>query len=260
MKKSITLILIQLLCLALSVLVSGFVASLLAGQLEQTAITLVSYTTMMSLTIILLRLFAPRYGWEISSFKPKFGRIDLSLVLLSLLTIEALGIIVEPVLSLIPSSYLDGMYMSMEGGMWSILTFTLAAPILEEFLFRGIMQRNLVKFVGSYWGIVLASFIFGAIHILPQQVIMAFLAGLVLGVVYHLTRSLFTVILIHLLNNGLAYMLTLFFGREVNYSNLFSLSSTSENYLYYGALAFVVLMGAISVRRIAAKDKGKRKK
>lgn len=255
MKKSFTLLLIFALCLTVSVLASGFVTTALTGSIDPAAVTLVSYSTMMGLTILLMRLFAPRYGWVMANASPRLGRVNLSLVLMSLLTIEALGIVIEPLLSMIPDVYLDGMYQSMDGGMWSIVTFTLAAPILEEFLFRGILQQNFVRYLGVYGGILLAAVVFGVIHLVPQQVAVAVLAGVVIGAVYYITHSLFTAILIHLLNNGLAYFTWLCFGNGVSYRELFGLSGESYTYFYYGAVGFVVVVTVIGIYLIERKRK-----
>ena len=47
---------------------------------------------------------------------------------------------------------------------------------------------------------------FGVIHFIPQQVVNAFVIGLILGFIYVRTDSLWPVIIIHALNNAMAYV------------------------------------------------------
>ena len=89
-----------------------------------------------------------------------------------------------------------------------ILT-VLFAPLLEEILFRGIIQKGMINNgVKPITAIVLTSLFFGLFHLNPWQFVGAFLLGLVLGIVYYKTQSLLMPILLHAFNNFLnAYLL-----------------------------------------------------
>ncbi len=250
MKKVFILTFFFILSLVLSVLISGYVTKFLSGLISSDAITFVSYALMMVLTITAVSIFAKTRGWRVASPRPRFGRIDFTLLLASYLVILSLSILTEPLVSLFPDSYLDGMYDSMNGGIWSICTVIVAAPILEEFLCRGLLQRNFVKFTNPYVGVLCASVLFGLIHIIPQQAIMAFFSGLVMGVVFLLTRSLFTVIMIHMVNNGVAYIINLYFGRCDGYSDLIDLSAKGEIIMYSVCGTIVILATIFAVMRI----------
>ena len=86
-----------------------------------------------------------------------------------------------------------------------MLTVIVAAPILEEILFRGIIQGSLVRKYGPWRGVLVASAIFGVVHGIPQQVVNAFFVGAVLGFVYYCSRSLIVVMVIHAINNAFSY-------------------------------------------------------
>lgn len=85
---------------------------------------------------------------------------------------------------------------------------TLSAPILEEFVFRGLLMGKVFS-PKSYWGLVISSLIFGLAHH-PTDAgswIMYVGAGFVLGWLYRKTERLDYCMMLHLINNGLAILL-----------------------------------------------------
>jgi membrane protease YdiL (CAAX protease family) len=75
----------------------------------------------------------------------------------------------------------------------------------EEIYFRGFLGRGLVARHGVVLGTLLASFLFGAIHLDPVQASGAIVIGLGLQVIYLCTRSLWAPIIVHTLNNAAAF-------------------------------------------------------
>lgn len=86
----------------------------------------------------------------------------------------AATILIEPVVALFPERWLELLDEHMRLGGWMMLTVIVAAPILEEILFRGIIQGSLVRKYGPWRGVLVASAIFGVVHGIPQQVVNAF--------------------------------------------------------------------------------------
>jgi membrane protease YdiL (CAAX protease family) len=84
----------------------------------------------------------------------------------------------------------------------------LIAPLLEELLFRGLLQNSLSKKMPVWAAILTASAIFAAVHMdyhaFPPLLVM----GAVFGLLYHLTGSLRVNILAHALNNAAALLLS----------------------------------------------------
>ncbi|SHI83042.1 hypothetical protein SAMN05443429_10558 [Cruoricaptor ignavus] len=84
------------------------------------------------------------------------------------------------------------------------------APVLEEIIFRGIIQKGLQN---KGWqpisAIIFSSLLFAIIHGNPWQAIGAFLLGFVLGFVYWRTGSLLNSILLHAFNNLVSCLLIL---------------------------------------------------
>jgi len=87
-----------------------------------------------------------------------------------------------------------------------ILLIGVGPGIGEELWCRAFLGRGLIGWYGVATGVVMASFLFGAIHVLPIQVAYASLMGLWLHYVYLTTRSLWMPILVHALNNSLAIL------------------------------------------------------
>ncbi len=137
--------------------------------------------------------YIPKLGW----FQP----IDS---FLSLMFIIALSIALEPLDKLIGEEHFKSYFeMFTKGDMWlNVATTVIGAPILEEYFFRGIIQRDLTNRWGARVGIFGSAFIFAALHFNIVQVVPTLIMGIYLGFVYHRTRySLITVMVIHALNN-----------------------------------------------------------
>lgn len=88
------------------------------------------------------------------------------------------------------------------------VTIAVVAPLLEEILFRGLLQNALSKRLPVWAAIALSALIFGAMHMdfyaMPPLVLM----GAIFGVIYHLTGSLRVTIVLHMINNAAALALS----------------------------------------------------
>ena len=86
----------------------------------------------------------------------------------------------------------------------TVLSAVVLAPLVEELLFRGLIQPSLARKLGSQWkAIFLTGLFFGIIHVPLYQTMPALVFfGIVLGYAYAKTRSLTLVILIHAVFNA----------------------------------------------------------
>ena len=92
------------------------------------------------------------------------------------------------------------------GGVGSFLLLVVVAPVTEELLFRGLIQRG---FLGRYrkWPALLAaSALFALLHINPYQLASGFLIGVYLGWLLAGTGSLVPALLGHAVVNALALL------------------------------------------------------
>jgi len=95
-----------------------------------------------------------------------------------------------------------------------LLILSLFAGVAEELFFRGWLQTVLVGRFGLLAGILLASLLFGLAHYLSREyALYAFITGLYLGVIFHLTGNLYLLMSIHALYDFVA-LLTLKFEKE----------------------------------------------
>ena len=103
----------------------------------------------------------------------------------------------------------DGSAMLLANQPWIFLLVVgcIFPAIGEEIYFRGFIGRGLIARLGLWRGMLLASFLFGLIHIDPHQGSFAFAIGIALQLLYLATRSLVTPMLVHFLNNAMAFSL-----------------------------------------------------
>lgn len=82
-----------------------------------------------------------------------------------------------------------------------ILGVTVAAPVCEEFFFRGLLQRGLLERLPALHAVALASVIFSAFHLDPVGFVARVELGILFGLLWLRTGSLWPSILAHSANN-----------------------------------------------------------
>src|SRR5262249_51672781 len=94
----------------------------------------------------------------------------------------------------------------LETRAWPLLVAVLVIAVMpafsEEIWCRAFLGRGLLGQYGVVCGVLITSYFFGAMHILPHQGAMAMFMGLVLHYAYITTRSLLAPMLLHFLNNA----------------------------------------------------------
>lgn len=86
------------------------------------------------------------------------------------------------------------------------------AAVGEELLFRGIVQRLLTKMFKSPWaGIIIAAFLFSALHMQFYGFLPRFVLGILLGLIYWYSGSLWPAILAHFVYD--AFFITVIYFR-----------------------------------------------
>jgi len=100
---------------------------------------------------------------------------------------------------------------SMMKEPWGYVAVGILAPLAEEVVFRGAILRTLLGIMSkkNHWvAIMISAAIFGVVHANLAQFVNALLMGLLLGWMYYRTGSLVPGILLHWVNNTMAYVLT----------------------------------------------------
>lgn len=114
--------------------------------------------------------------------------------------------------------YLKRSITSIEAMIIPLLTILIAAPIIEEFLFRGCLQTYLKQKMGIKAAIALSSLCFALFHFAPSQgignislLVSLFIFALFLGFIYERQASLFASISLHVTFNTLSTVRIIFF-------------------------------------------------
>ncbi len=167
-----------------------------------------------------------------------FTRMKWWTWLLILLLVPLHIIVIEPLISLIPMpEFFQELFEDLlKRDSFTFLSIVVAAPILEEFIFRGIVLEGFLKNYDPQKAIIWSAIIFGAVHLNPWQFIGAGVLGLYIGWIYYRTRSIIPCIVLHFINNLLAYLIFYFFP------DVESLLDLSPNL----TITIVVLFGAIT--------------
>jgi len=92
----------------------------------------------------------------------------------------------------------------------SVIHALIAAPIIEEILYRRIFLHQFLKQYPSWLAIVLSTFLFVIPHVQtiihPDSFIPFFISGLFLGLVYYKTQSVLLCVISHSILNAITYL------------------------------------------------------
>ena len=124
----------------------------------------------------------------------------------------------------------------------SMIVIGLLPGIFEEVCFRGGLQNILVKWFRNPWlAIILTGILFSAIHISYYGFLVRFALGVILGLVFYYSKSIWLAILFHFLYNGVQvtalYLITM--------SGSKSTKDVEENFpIWAGVIALVLIIYA----------------
>ena len=101
--------------------------------------------------------------------------------------------------------YMEQDFVNQAHNPIGILVLCIIAPIAEEYLFRGLMMRKMLKWnISPWYAIIGSSIMFGLIHLNPAQIPGAIILGIVMAWMCYRTKSLIPGIIIHITNNTLS--------------------------------------------------------
>ena len=88
----------------------------------------------------------------------------------------------------------------------ALIGLVIVPPIIEETVFRGFIFPALAKRWGFWIGAILSSLLFGLAHLQANVDIYTFVLGILLCFMYARLRSIFPGMVLHMLNNYLAFI------------------------------------------------------
>lgn len=178
---------------------------------------------------------------------PQTWRWGMLLMLAGLLLLFTLGTFLSYIglMSWMVPSIGDGIVDSTQQGLlpdqaWlaqfiKVLVVVVAAPVVEEIAFRGILLQRWERKWGINMALIASSLAFGCLHFNPLGMAMF---GLVMGLLYIRTRTLAVPVACHVLNNIFALFLELFSSSGA--------TSEEASTLLGGSFWFGLVMMAIS--------------
>lgn len=241
--------------------VGVFVFSVLLGSLLAAAlmvfrgaegltpdITFIYYLVQMLPTIAFVVWLRHRAGRG-SGIHLGFRHINFPIILWGVVLMVAANIVIEPLLEFFPTEAYEQVQTTVGVGGWAILSTVIAAPILEEILFRGLIFESCSERFGRGLAIFVSAILFGLVHVVPVQMVSGFVMGLILGYVYLRTRSLISVIVLHAINNAIAYVSMAFFDDASSTSLRDMLTNSWAYWLVYVLSAVVFLWAMVRLWR-----------
>lgn len=209
----------------------------MSEQLALGRYTAIVYPLSMLLSIGVLWLYVRiRSGRRSIHILHSASGFNPSVVLAGVIWLFAAQIVLEPLMTYLPQNESRG----VGRGIWACITAVGTAAILEELLCRGLVYEVLHKRWGVKTSILFSSLFFGLIHFDVATAIVAVVAGMIFGVMYVRTSSLYATIIMHAINNALAFAMICF---GVGDMSLYEI--VGEGTLYYviyaiSAVIFIV--------------------
>lgn len=234
--------------------VAAFLSNIIVPNAEENMGKMLFFAYLISFGGTLL--FAVPYSYfrsdkQIKPIRLSLKGLNMATILWGFILMFSLGVVLEPLTNSFDSSYLAQLNNIMASGNWMLVSAVVLAPILEEMLFRGVVQGSVTKRFGPVVGIIVSALVFGIVHINPIQVVGAFSIGLVLGYIYHRTKTLWSVIILHFLNNAFSYFMWMIGGQQIITMREIFTSDKVYNVVYIAAAAvslvsFVLLFTVLS--------------
>lgn len=202
------------------------------------AINLISY----ALSMIILLAFGIKMR---NSFKFQWKKVSFPVILLSIPMILSLGIIVEPLINAIPMPDLLKEYFNnvLTRDVYTFAMVSIAAPLLEELVFRGIVLQGFLKRYSPTKAIVWSAVIFGVAHLNPWQFLAAFSMGLVIGWIYWKTNSLIPGMIIHFINNTATFLMLLM--TNDNFTTTQQVMGDGKSYYVFYGMCIPIFAGSL---------------
>lgn len=192
------------------------------------------YPLSMGLPILFMWLYLRfRGGRGVVRIRCSAAGFNPVVVLVGVLWLLSSQIILEPLVALLPEHKTPGVGL----GVWACVTTIGFAPILEEILCRGLLFETFNKRWGVKLSILFSALFFGLIHFDLATVVVATVAGMIFGVLYVRTSSIFASMIVHAINNALALTL-ISLGKD----NVMFREIIGNDTIYYTVYGVVVLI------------------
>ena len=178
------------------------------------AATFSIYVLQVALGLGLVALFARKYkagwstlGWRKVSIARTLGYIAAILIIFIILAQLALTLVKYLVPGFNPDEAQNNDFTQNAASNRSLalIALVLLPPIFEETIFRGFIFPAFAKRTGVIWAAIISSVLFGFAHGQANIFVYTLVLGLLLCYLYVKTKSIIPGIIVHMLNNLLAF-------------------------------------------------------
>jgi membrane protease YdiL (CAAX protease family) len=240
---------------AIALMAAQMVAAAFGSELSRIGTMAVTYSVMFVGAIVGAGIFYSTRPGGRPMFSVKFRWNSSPMAIFGVVLISMTGVVLEPLLLLFPEHYFTDLADAVGSGVWPIVMTVVLAPVFEEIFFRGLVLEQLRRHIPSWQAVMASALFFGIVHLpnLPQA-LNAVVLAVVMGYIYVRTGSLAVVMVVHAVNNGLAYM-----QMETGNQNIGLREWISNDYVYWPVYALCVVLVAVSLavmaRNAATNDK-----
>lgn len=151
---------------------------------------------------------------------------------------------------------------SIRALMLNLFMIAVIPAIGEEFLFRGVLQKQFRQWFGNiHFAIFVAAFLFSAMHMQFFGFIPRLVLGIILGYLYYFSKNLWIPIIAHFFNNAIAVVVYYLNYNKVINTDFDKLGSSGEDYiLIIGSIIFTVILMLSIYKREHSRKHHKTKK
>jgi membrane protease YdiL (CAAX protease family) len=182
----------------------------------------------------------------------RLGSVPLPLYMLLLpVIIVSMSIIMDPLTEWLEMpEFMKDLFAKMtQSNIPTFIAVVVAAPLLEEWLLRGVALKGMLHHMAPWKAIAWSACMFAVIHLNPWQAVPAFLMGCLFGWIYYRTRSYWTCVALHALNNGMAFLLAGLFPEMEADATLRSIMGNTPYFIALGASILVMVLALMYLNK-----------
>lgn len=233
---------------SVSMFLKGFDVSLILQKLQSRDLgmgskELIMVSVLSSIATIVLFMWRKWSPFSRVYIKSKPWVTLIWVVLLSIGTILPSEWIQEQMDLQMPEN-MEQMFSAILKEPWGYAAIGILVPIAEEMVFRGAVLRKLLDMFSSrqHWiPIIISALVFGLFHGNKAQLPHAVFIGLILGWMYYRTGSIVPGVVLHWVNNTVAYLL-FHFMPQLNDGKLIDLFHGSERMMIMGLVCSLCIL------------------
>lgn len=209
-----------------------------------------TYVIAYPIIFLLFRMVPAQTGVEKKKMKLSHILITFLICYAGTYLCNLVGTFITSIIGIIKQSEVENVMVNLTSQIspWvNFLIVVIAAPIMEELLFRKFIVDRTARF-GEGVSIVLSGLMFGLFHGNLNQFVYAFMIGVLFGFIYIKTRNIIYTIILHMIVNFLGGFVSSIMLEKSNYFELMELMGTEPNpdalmaFMQENALGLMVFM------------------